>query len=197
MKNFTLATRLTLLLLLLAVCPSLPAGAQDAGSVPTFLSKVESFTTSDNNNVTFQYIEVPNQGSLEDLARRMTDNSNYPLVVLKKDIFGPGIEIVKTLDLQILNYELRDRQWQVLDSINVEKFQRMEEIARLQEARVAVYDSANVQLREQIVQLNDQLDASVELTRKTIRARQVKNLWIGALGGVFGFSVGVLISALN
>ena len=60
-----------------------------------------------------------------------------------------------------------------------------------------MYDSANVQLREQIVQLNDQLDASVDLTRKTIRARQVKNLWIGALGGVFGFSVGVLISALN
>ncbi len=170
--------------------------AQENGA-STFLSKVETFTTQTNDRVTFQYIEVPDRASLAELASRLTNANNYPLVVLKKDVFGPGVEVVKTLDLQILNYELRDRQWQVLDSIHVEKFKRLEEIASLQEQRVAVYDSANVQLREQINQLNDQLDASVDLTRKTIRARQIKNLWIGALGGVFGFTVGVLISALN
>lgn len=172
------------------------AVAQDPGAT-TFLRKVESFNTQNNDTVTFEYIEVPDRASLTALVGRLTDANNYPLVVLKKDVFGPGVKIVKTLDLQILNYELRDQQWQVLDSIHVEKFKRLEEIAALQEQRVAVFDSANVQLREQITQLNDQLDASVDLTRKTIRARQIKNVWIGALGGVFGFTVGVLISALG
>lgn len=169
--------------------------AQETGAT-TFLRKVESFNTQNNDTVTFDYIEVPDQPSLAALADRLTNANNYPLVVLKKDVFGPGVKIVKTLDLQILNYELRDQQWQVLDSIHVEKFKRLEEIAALQEQRVAVFDSANVQLREQITQLNDQLDASVDLTRKTIRARQIKNIWIGALGGAVGFTVGVLISAL-
>ncbi len=185
--------------LLLLSLFSLPALAQidEAGTAPTFVQRIEQFTTSDNQRVSFQYISVPDHQSLEDLAATLTNDGNYPLVVLKRDVFEPGVEIVKTLDLQILNYQLRDQYWQELDSIRVEKFQRMEEIAKLQEQRVAVFDSANVQLREQIQQLNEQLDASVDLTRKTMRARQVKNLWIGALGGVFGFSVGVIISALK
>lgn len=172
--------------------------AQDEPSdtAATFLEKVESFSTQGQETVTFQYIEVPDRESLSELTRRMTNSSNFPLVVLKKDVFGPGVKIVKTLDLQLLNYELRDQQWQVLDSIHVEKFNKLEEITSLQEARVENYKLANEQLNVQITQLNEQLDSSVELTKKTLRARQIRNLWIGTLGGVFGFSLGVLISAL-
>ena len=187
----------TILILLSSMSMDVLAQANPGDGATTFLRKVESFKTSDADTVTFQYIDVPDQASLAELARKMTDTTNFPLVVLKKDVFGPGVKIVKTLDLQILNYELRDRQWQVLDSIHVQKATRLEDIIALEEQRVEVYSSANKQLLEQIDQLNLQLDASVGLTEKAIKARQVRNIWIGTLGGVFGFSVGVLVAKLK
>ncbi len=177
----------------------LQALIKEQGSLPTqmdtFLSKVESFKTGDSL-VSFQYIDVPSRKSLLKLALSTKDASNYPVVVLKKDIFVPGVEIVRTLDLQILNYQHRDEQWQILDEIHKAKYDQLDKIVGLQGQRVEAYKSANEQLNLQIKQLNEQLTSSVELTERSLKGRQLRNLWIGALGGVFGFSVGVLISAL-
>lgn len=190
-----LALQVLAILLLLPV-PAAYAQINETGSAPEFVVKREQLETSDGESLSFQYVVVPDRQSLSDLVESLSDANNYPLVVLRNEVFEPGVQVIKNLDLQILNWKLRDQYWQELDSIRVEKFARMEEIALLQEQRVAVFDSANVQLREQIQQLNEQLDASVDLTKKTIRARQLRNVWIGALGGVFGFSLGVLLGAL-
>ncbi len=163
-----------------------------------FSKKVEQFTitTDDTTEVKFEYLDVKNRSSLLTLAMQMTDSRDYPVVVFKKAVFVPGMEIMRTLDLQIQNYQHRDEQWRTLDAISKAKYAQLENIVDLQSQRVENYKAANEQLNVQIENLSNQLTASVELTEKSIRGRNIKNLWIGALGGVFGFSVGVLIASL-
>ncbi|MFK7845982.1 MAG: hypothetical protein AB8G77_11830 [Rhodothermales bacterium] len=167
-----------------------------SANVSNFSKEVESFSVGDSSNVSFEYIDVRNRNSLLQLAASMTDSRDYPVVVFKKAVFIPGMEILRTLDLQIKNYEHRDGQWQTLDSIHKAKYQQLQNIVDLQGQRVANYKAANTQLNEQINQLDKQLTSAVELTEKSLKGRTRRNLWIGTLGGVFGFSLGVLISAL-
>ncbi len=167
-----------------------------------FSKKVESFSVStgaddeEKEDVTFEYIDVRNRSSLLQLALNMDDSRDYPVVVFKKAVFVPGMEILRTMDLQLKNYQHKDEQWQTLDTINKAKYAQLENIVDLQIQRVENYKGANEQLNVQIQQLSEQLDASVELTEKSLKGRMRRNLWIGTLGGVFGFSLGVLLSAL-
>lgn len=175
---------------------------ENESKVATFSTNVESFSVStgndeeDKENVSFEYIDVRDRNSLMQLALSMDDRRDYPVVVFKKDVFVPGMEILRTMDLQIKNYQHKDEQWRTLDSINRAKYAQLENIVDLQIQRVENYKGANEQLNVQIKQLSDQLTASVELTEKSLKGRTRRNLWIGTLGGVFGFSLGVLLSAL-
>lgn len=175
---------------------------ENESNVSTFSTKVDSFSVStgvdeeEKEDVIFEYIDIRNRNNLMQLALSMDDSRDYPVVVFKKDVFVPGMEILRTMDLQIKNYQHKDEQWKTLDSIHKAKYAQLENIVNLQVERVENYRSANEQLNVQIKQLSDQLTTSVELTEKSLKGRTRRNLWIGTLGGVFGFSLGVLISAL-
>jgi hypothetical protein len=161
-----------------------------------FVERTERFTPPDGVPLDVHYLAVPDSTSLQDLVRRLPQ-ANYPLVVLKTSVFTSGVAIVRDLEAQKSLYEQRDREWGRLDSIQVVKLAKLEEIIDLQEMRVSTHMQANAQLMEQIDYLNEQLDASVTLTEKTLRGRQLRNLYVGMLGGAVGFSVGALIAILK
>ncbi|MDZ4700166.1 MAG: hypothetical protein SH809_10710 [Rhodothermales bacterium] len=161
-----------------------------------FVERMERFTPPDGAPLEVHYLAVPDSASLGDLQRRLPP-ANYPLVVVKQAVFASGIAIVRDLEEQKSLYALRDLEWQRVDSIQVVKLAKLEEIIGLQEMRVDAHASANAQLIEQIDYLNEQLDRSVELTEKSLRGRQVRNLYIGILGGAVGFSLASLIALVN
>ncbi len=174
-------------LLLLAALPAV--------GYAQFTEHAVTFTPSDGEPLDVQYLTIPDSLSLIDLVRR-SSRSNYPLVVIRQEVFLGGIAIMRDLSAQKSLYDQRDREWQRLDTIQGEKLAKLEEIIDLQERRVAVHDSANAQLMRQIGHLNEQLDMSVELTEKSLRGRQARNIYIGVLGGAIGFSVGALVAVL-
>lgn len=170
------------------------------GVVPAALAQVEertvTFTPPDGAPLTVHYIAVPDSAGLGFLSRRLS-LSDYPLVVLKTAVFGAGIQIVRDLEAQKELYAARDREWVRVDSIQAVKLAKLEEIISLQEMRVEAHASANRELLEQIGYLNEQLTLSTELTEKSLRGRQIRNLYIGLLGGAVGFSLASLIALIG
>ncbi len=161
-----------------------------------FIERMERFTPPDGEPLEVHYLAVPDSASLGELQRRLPP-ANYPLVVVKQAVFASGVAIVRDLEEQKTLYALRDLEWQRVDSIQVVKLAKLEEIIGLQEMRVDAHADANAQLIQQIDYLNEQLDRSVELTEKSLRGRQARNLYIGILGGAVGFSVASLIALVK
>ncbi len=186
---FPHASRIGRLVAVLLLACVLPARAQ-------FIERMERFTPPDGEPLEVHYLAVPDSASLGDLLRRLP-GANYPLVVVKQSVFASGLAIVRDLEEQKNLYALRDLEWQRVDSIQVVKLAKLEEIIGLQEQRVEAHADANTQLLEQIDYLNEQLDRSLELTEKSLRGRQVRNLYIGILGGAVGFSVASLIALVK
>ncbi|MEZ4698831.1 MAG: hypothetical protein R2834_00755 [Rhodothermales bacterium] len=151
------------------------------------------FSPPDGAPLDVNYISVPDSTSLRDLYGRMPI-IDYPVVVVKAAVFSAGVAIVRDLEKQKALYAERDHEWQRVDSIQAVKLAKLEEIISLQEMRVEAHASANRQLLEQIDYLNEQLTQSVELTEKSLRGRQVRNIYIGMLGGAVGFSLASLIA---
>ncbi len=161
-----------------------------------FLLKKEVFDqTSDSSTVELEYIVAPNSGSLARLANEL-DSTSYPLVIVQAQVFTPGIRLVKGLELQVLNYQLKDKEWAILDSINIMKIERLNEIAVLERARVDVQKRANQDLNEQIDNLSRQLTLSTDLAEQSIKGRNRKNLTIGILGGAVGFTIGAMMAVI-
>lgn len=169
---------------------------QHAHAQRDFLVKKEVFDqTSDSSTVVLEYIVAPNSRSLASLAEEL-EPDNYPLVIVQEQVFTPGIRLVKGLELQILNYQLKDKEWAVLDSINIMKIERLNEIAGLERARVDVQKRANQDLNEQIDNLSRQLTLTTDLAEQSIKGRNRKNLTIGILGGAVGFTIGAMMAVI-
>ena len=187
--------------LLFLSCLLMSIGIAQEQDIFKFSTKIEKFgNASDSSSVELPYLEIPSQEALLQLAEELlpdtVENNSYPLIVLEKSVFLPGIRLVKGLELQLLNYELKDKEWQILDSINNEEIAVLKEIAQIERQRVDVQKEANKDLNEQIQNLSEQLKLSTELTETSLKGRTRKNIYIGVLGGIFGFSLGAILGIL-
>ncbi len=172
--------------------------AQDQSTSPQAqgdIIRVETITFDDpdkDEDVSGDYITVPDSVQMS-TVHELFYGEDYPMVILKGDVVVPGIQAIQNLLIQRSLFNLRDRHWATLDSINAEKINQYKIIIDLQDQRIANFDSANVMLNEQIVQLNNQLDESYKLTERSLGGRVFRNITNGILGAALGFSVAILI----
>ena len=166
----------------------------DSSTTHNFLVKVEKFqSTTDTTEVDLEYIEVPNEISLQKLSTSLTQR-NYPLIIVQKNQFAPGVRVVKEMQLLLLNHELKEKEWMAIDSIHQAKEKVFNEIIAMEKERVEVYKGANQDLTDRIHLLSEQLTLSTELTEKTLKGRGKKECrhgpdW-GSCGNIVGSNIG-------
>ena len=161
-----------------------------------FLAKTAKFEGShDSLDVQVNYIEIVNSDSLHILANSL-DDEMYPLIIVQSDAFIPGVRLVKGMQLQLLNYELKDREWKAIDSLHKANIAAYQEVIGLQKERVGVYKEANAELNTRIGMLSEQLTLSTDLTNKTLNQRSKGKIGMAFLGGAVGVTLGILLGVV-
>lgn len=150
---------------------------------------------SEDTTISLVFVEVSSPEGITGFGNLM-DSSLYPFVILEKGVFMPGTKIVQGLEDQIRNYMEKEIEWKKRENIYQEEKEVLNRIIGWEKQRTENQKEANIQLNQQISSLSTQLNLSTDIAEKSLKDRNRKNIHIGILGGVAGFTLGALIGML-
>ncbi|MEM9990918.1 MAG: hypothetical protein AAF738_04085, partial [Bacteroidota bacterium] len=65
----------------------------------------------------------------------------------------------------------------------------------LEQKRADAFKRLNEEMLIEHKNLSEQLDLSTKVTNRVLRGRNLKNISVGAIGGVIGFITGILVTS--
>lgn len=152
------------------------------------------FRMTGDSVVSFYFYEVRDSTAFRNLKVK---NEHFPVSILKKPVLDPFFDLVQGYEAQLFEYRNLDKQQRFVDSVQVLKIQKLEQVVALQKERVDNYRQLTDDLCQTNSQLSQQLNNAVNLTEKQQKNRRLKMVWTGILGGAVGFSVASLIALVK
>jgi hypothetical protein len=157
--------------------------------------KVQEFESDLGTPIKLGYLDVGKTADLKWLSGRL-DAGQYPLVLIKKEDFAQKIISIRKLQLESMGYLNLAEELAQRDSLNTLKDEVYQEIIAAERQRADRFKETNTQLNEQITRIDEQIERAADLTQKSMRGRNLRNLSMGLLGGGVGLSVGLLVGVI-
>lgn len=176
------------------ILPIGPALAQADKKQDGVFERKTQFRMSGDSVVSFYFYEVRDSAALRNLKIR---SEHFPISILKKPVLDPFFDLVQGYEAQLFEYHNMDKQQRFIDSVQVLKIQKLEQLVELQKERVDNYRQLTDDLRQNNSQLSAQVNSAVNIAEKQQKNRRLKMIWTGILGGAVGFSVAGLIALVR
>lgn len=167
----------------------------DAQAPPIALSNEASVDVNlsmGQNNFQINYIDITNPGQLRKLADQL-EVGNYPLTILHKDVFSAFSELLLEYDALAYQYEGLERTCDTLSALREREIESLKSIIQLEKDKSAIMESSRDQMKQQVTHLNEQLNVSIEIKKKSARRNFGKNFLMAIVGGAVGFATGIIV----
>lgn len=145
---------------------------------------------------TLRYLEVKDSNALK-LTIELLEPSNYPLSIVKKPVMDPFFDLLQNYETQIDDCRQLENAFKTLDNIQQSKIRELVKLDSLQKERIKNYQYLVEEMRTTNINLSKQFNESVDIARKAYKAKVIKSVWAGVLGGAVGFSVAGLIALVK
>lgn len=147
------------------------------------------------DTVTFRYISLTDSMAVFNLSKKL-HVENYPLTVIPEQELSSYFKLVESLGTNLEECQQLEQNYNVMDGLNVLREKKLFELIELEKQRADIFKEAQDELKEENARLSDQLSLSTKIANKNLKGRLRKNLTLGILGSVAGFTTGILIGIL-
>ncbi|MEM8527784.1 MAG: hypothetical protein AAGG68_24290 [Bacteroidota bacterium] len=185
--KFTIIKTISLLFLLYSVI-HMSYGQEAMPSIEE-MQKNQKIDTLD-----IKYYTAANADEVEFLSEKMRLDI-YPVAILHEDLLDNIVGLSNDYEEMTLAFNKLDKKLAEVEALRVSQIAKYEDIVELEQKRADAFKRLNEEMLIEHKNLSEQLDLSTKVTNRVLRGRNLKNISVGAIGGVIGFITGILVTS--